>query len=139
MARGFPRCRIGVERPALPILAAGAASAAVADVGVNLVSLARVTCDLGAQFLRFVRLLLGFLPQPGGINLRLLGIRTRPGCLGFPLTGVNFLVLRFPADLGRLFPVLLIAFLLHGFPAPPAEKEQQNSHDHHNGDHYPYP
>ncbi|KSU74056.1 hypothetical protein GA0061083_3435 [Pseudarthrobacter enclensis] len=138
-ARDFPRCRIRVERLALPILAAGTSAAATADVGIYLVGLAGVTGDLSAQLLRLMRLLLGFLPQPGGVDLRLLGVRTRTGRLGFPLTGVDFLVLRFPADLGCLFPVLLIALLLHGLPAPPTEKEQQNSHDHHNGDHYPYP
>jgi len=109
-------------------------------VGIKLVGFPCTAGNIAPQGLGFLAALLGFLPQPGRVYLRLLRVGTRPDGLGLPFTRINFHVLGFAPDLGGLFPVLLVPLLLHCFPAPSTGQEQQhNQHHNNNGNYHPYP
>ena len=111
-----------------------------ADVGIKLVCLTGTAGNVAPQGLGFLAALLSFFCQPCRINLRLLGIRTGPDGLRFPLAGIDFHVLGFAPDLGGLLPVLLVPFFLHCLPAPASGQEQQHDQGHHNNGNYnPYP
>lgn len=110
------------------------------DVGIKLVCLTGTAGNVAPQGLGFLAALFSFFCQPCRINFRLLGIRTGPDGLRFPLAGIDFHVLGFAPDLGGLLPVLLVPFFLHCLPAPASGQEQQHDQRHHNNGNYnPYP
>ena len=111
-----------------------------ADVRIQFVRLPAVAGNVAPQGLRFLAALLGLLPKTGGVYLGLLGVGTGPRGFSLPFAGVNFHILRFPADISSLFPVLLVALLLHGLPAlSPGEEQHHNQRHDNNGNDHPYP
>ena len=111
----------------------------VRDVRIYFVSLARVIGDFAAERTCLAGLLVGFLAKACGVDLCLLGISPGPGSLGLTLTRVKFFVFRFPADFRCFLAVLLLAFLLDRFPAPPAHQQDDNQQHHNDGNDYPNP
>ncbi len=121
-------------------IAVAAVPAAILDIGVDLVSLARPFIDVLAKCFGFRGLLVCLLAQPRRFNLGLL--RIRPGACGLrlALAGIEFPVFGLAADFRSLFPVLIVPLLLYRLPAPSARQQQQhNQHHHYYGNYYPNP
>jgi hypothetical protein len=111
-----------------------------ADVGIKLVCLPGAAGNVAPQGLGFLAALFSLFLQPRCIYLGLLRIRTGPDGLRFTLAGIDFHVLGFAPDLGRLLPVFLVPLFLHCLPAPASGQEQQHDQRHHNNGNYnPYP
>lgn len=126
--------------PSVSILNAVPPAAIPSDVGIKFIRLPGAAGNVAPQGLGLMGPLLGFLPKAGCVNLRLLRIGPRADGLGLTLAGVDFHVLGFTPDLGGLFPVLLVALLLHGLAALSAGQKKHHDQCHHNnGNYHPYP
>jgi hypothetical protein len=129
-----------LHRPSIIALNAVPPAAIPSDVRVKFIRFPGAAGNITPQGLGLMGPLLGLLPKAGSVNLRLLRIGTRADGLSLALAGIDFHVLGFTPDLGGLFPVLLVAFLLHGLAALSAgQKKHHNQRHHNNGNYHPYP
>lgn len=84
-------------------------------------------------------LLLGFLLQPRGINLRLLSLGAGTARPGFLFARIEFNILGFAAHFGGLFPMRFIPLLLHGPTPIPRYQHQHDQDHHHDANNHPNP
>lgn len=84
-------------------------------------------------------LLFGFLLQPRGINLRLLGLGAGTARPGFLFARIEFNILGLAAHFGGLFPMRFIPLLLHGPTPVPRHQHQHNQDHHHDANNHPNP
>ena len=103
----------------------------LANVRVNGVGLFGLPGYIVPESPGITSLLLGFLLQPGGINLGLLGVSTGAARAGLLLPRIKLHLLRLPAHFGGLFAVRFVPFLFQ-CPAATARHQKHDQKDHHN-------
>ncbi len=111
-----------------------AVAAAGVNVGIELVGLAGVVHRFFPQALGVRLALRGLTAKPLCLNLGTLRLGLSHGRLGFALAGLEFGLLGFLANLGRLPPTLFLLSFNVRLPAFPAQRYHYSNHRQHDDD-----